>query len=1020
MTAARWAAGVLDQGGEMGALVGAFDWAATPLGPMDDWPQSLRTAVSVCLTSRFPILLWWGPDLVMIYNDAYRPILGASKHPVGLGAPGRTIWPEVWDVIGPMLNGVMAGRGATWSDDQLLLLDRNGYLEECYFTFSYSPIVEESGATGGVFCAVTETTGKIVGTRRLATLGSLVAGLVDAATPEQACAKAADLLAANSDDVPFAEVRLGEQRFRAGVGRDTDDLDVTVGRTGRVVAPGFYAAPVVEPGAAEPSAVVVFGLSERRPFDEGYRSFLDLGAGHLATAISGARAALAQQRRAQALAELDAAKSTFFANMSHELRTPLTLILGPAADALDDRDEPLPPRQRARVELVARNARRLRKLVNGMLDFARIEAGRLVPEPAPVDLARATAELVHNFTPAIERAGLALVLDIPELPRPAHLDPELWDRIVVNLLSNAVKFTIDGEIRVELRDAGEAAELRVRDTGVGVPEEELPRLFDRFHRVRGVEGRTHEGSGIGLAMVAELLRLLDGTVEVESTVGVGTTFTVRVPYGRPKAAAAPHEARPNHESLTPYVEEALSWSVRADRPEAGAEPDRPRLLIAEDNRDLRDYLRDLLEPHYSVEQVADGTEAIAALRARRPDLLLADVMMPRLDGFGLLSAVRADPDLRDLPVVLLSARAGEEAAAEGFAAGADDYLVKPFSPADLRTRLRANLDRAAARSRDAAWRAAIVRGLRDGVVIGTKGGEIIEVNAAFGQITGYGPEHAPYRSPYPWLPRPDDEPAQRALIEDVLSAASEQEDGRVELPLRHRDGHTVWTAVAWTTVDGEDDLVVATVRDITRERGLRRRRTAAAELAAVLAAAPGAAELLAATVQGFADVFGGTVLVVPPTGEWPPAEVITAGGTTAWTALPASARAELTAARSGEQQPDPPPGLLLTAADHTVWVGFPAPRPVGADELLLAHLLADALATGLDRAAREASRASTEDNLRAAIASHRFIGQAVGILMERHRLTAAAAFDRLREASQRRNVKLRDLADQVIATGEEV
>ncbi|WP_189211325.1 ATP-binding protein [Actinokineospora fastidiosa] len=1018
MKAAGWAAGVLDAGGEMGALVGAFDWAATPLGPMDDWPQSLRTAVSVCLTSRFPILLWWGPELVMIYNDAYRPILGASKHPVALGAPGRAIWPEIWDVIGPMLRGVMAGEGATWSDDQLLLLDRNGFLEECYFTFSYSPIVDESGATGGVFCAVTETTEKLVGARRLATLGRLAAGLVDTVSPEQACARAVDVLTANRDDVPFAEVRLGGERIRAGEARDTDGLDVAVGRHGRTVAPGYYAAPVIEPGATEPTAVLVFGVSDRRPFDDGYRSFLDLSAGHLATAISGARAYVAQQRRAQALAELDTAKTTFFSNISHELRTPLTLILGPVADALD---EPLPERQRSRLELIARSAGRLRKLVNGMLDFARIEAGRLVPEPAPVDLARATTALAHVFAPAVERAGLTLVVDAPRLPRLSYLDREMWDRVVLNLLSNAVKYTLDGEIRVELRDVGDAAELRVRDTGVGIPADEVPRLFERFHRVRGVEGRTHEGSGIGLAMVAELLRLLDGTVEVESTVGEGTTFTVRVPYGRPSAGVSGARPGGHAEVVTPYVEEALSWTAPLDRQDGHRFSDRPRLLVAEDNRDLRDYLRDLLEPHYAVEDVADGAEALVRLRAQRPDMVLADVMMPRLDGFGLLAAVRADPDLRDLPVVLLSARAGEEAAAEGFAAGADDYLVKPFSPVDLRTRLRANLDRAAARSRDAAWRAAIVHGLHDGVAIATGSGVVIEVNEAFGRITGYGPEGLPYTQPYPWLPRPDADPAEWALIEDAALVVHDDPAGQVELPLRHRDGHTVWVALAWSAVkagDG-DTLVVGTVRDITRERGLRERRTAAAELAAVLAAAPGPAELLAATIHGFADVFGGTVLVIPPTRQWPPDTVVTGEGTTGWTALPEAVRDGLTAARGGDRT-DPPPGLLLTAADHTVWVHFPAPRPVGADELLLAHLLADVLATGIDRAAREASRANTEENLRAAIDSHRFIGQAVGILMERHRLTAAAAFERLRAASQRRNIKLRDIADHVIATGEEV
>ncbi|HSU82728.1 MAG TPA: PAS domain-containing protein, partial [Thermoanaerobaculia bacterium] len=157
----------------MGALMRSIDWARTPLGPIERWPQSLRTSISICLSSRFPILVWWGLELVMLYNDAYRPMLGATKHPRAMGRPGREVWPEVWPIIGPMLEGVLARGEATWSDDQLLLLDRNGFLEECYFTFSYSPIRDESGGVGGVFCAVTETTGRVLGERRLQTLRAL-------------------------------------------------------------------------------------------------------------------------------------------------------------------------------------------------------------------------------------------------------------------------------------------------------------------------------------------------------------------------------------------------------------------------------------------------------------------------------------------------------------------------------------------------------------------------------------------------------------------------------------------------------------------------------------------------------------------------------------------------------------------------------------------------------------------------------------------------------------------------------
>src|SRR5581483_12409212 len=188
----------------MGRLMRAHDWSATPLGPAEDWPQSLRTAVSICLNSRLPIVLWWGPELRLLYNAAWRPVLGQTKHPQALGSPGREVWPEIWHIIGPMLEGVLATGQATWSDDQLLPLDRNGYLEEAYFTYSYSPILDESGKVGGVFSAVSETTLRVVGERRLRTLRELAAQASTAKTPDEAGRAVLRTFAANPADVPFA------------------------------------------------------------------------------------------------------------------------------------------------------------------------------------------------------------------------------------------------------------------------------------------------------------------------------------------------------------------------------------------------------------------------------------------------------------------------------------------------------------------------------------------------------------------------------------------------------------------------------------------------------------------------------------------------------------------------------------------------------------------------------------------------------------------------------------------------
>ncbi len=739
---------------EMAALMRKHDWAASAIGPVEAWPQSLRTAVSICLASRFPILIWWGPELVKLYNDAYVPMLG-DKHPRALGAPGREVWPEIWEIIGPMLTGVIERGEATWSDDQMLPLQRKGFTEECYFTFSYSPIRDEDGAIGGIFTAVAETTERVIGERRLATLRDLAAQSMPADSAEAACAAAARVLAANPHDIPVAllylvdagrrQARLvGAAGISAGAEASPEVVDLgqadaacwplaQVARTGEPVVletlsgccanlPGgawpeppakALILPVILPGYSQPAAILVAAASPRRTLDGSYRAFFDLVAGQIAAAIAEARAYEEERRRAEALAELDRAKTAFFSNVSHEFRTPLTLLLGPLQELLGGTGAEVPPAAREQIALAHRNGQRLLKLVNTLLDFARIEAGRMQAVFEPVDLAALTADLASVFRSAIERAGLRLVVDCQPLPEPVYVDPEQWEKIVLNLLSNALKFTFEGEIAVQLTWHGDHATLSVRDTGVGIPADELPRLFERFHRVRNTRGRSVEGSGIGLALVQELVRLHGGTIAVESQIGEGTTFTVSLPAGTahlPPGRIAAERTQATALGAAPYVEEALRWLPDEPRPESlpvpleavpAGWPGAPargtggppaRILLADDNADMRDYLVRLLGRQWSVQAVADGEAALAAARAQPPDIVLADVMMPGLDGFALLKALRADPRLQQTPVILLSARAGEEARVEGLEAGADDYLVKPFSARELVARVGAHLE----------------------------------------------------------------------------------------------------------------------------------------------------------------------------------------------------------------------------------------------------------------------------------------------------------------------------------------
>ncbi len=724
-------------GGELGALMRSMDWSRTPLGPVASWPQSLRTSVSIMLASGFAVVVAWGPEHIFLYNDRYRPILGATKHPMALGSRGADIFPEIWEFVGPLFRKTLAGETVAL-DDVLLPLDRNGYLEECYFTLSYSPIRDESGGIGGLLAIVAETTERVRGVRRLRTLRDLASIAPRAHTAEEACENAARTLSENPTDVPFALLFLldAEGETARLVGRTGIDGEVgtaaerwplgEAARSGHVVvvddvhdrfgalSGGTYpeptrtalVLPLTRPGLAHPYGFLVAGVSPRRALDEGTRTFFELTADHVATAITNALSHEAERRRAEAFAEIDRAKTTFFSNVSHEFRTPLTLMLAPIEEMRTEHDG-----GDERLDLLHRNALRLLKLVNTLLEFSRIEAGRVQASYEPTDLAALTADLASSFRSAVERAGLRLVVECPSLPEPVYVDHDMWEKIVLNLLSNAFKFTFDGTITVRLRAVDEAVELEVEDTGVGIEEPELPRLFERFHRVEGARSRSHEGSGIGLALVQELVRAHGGEIRVESAVGRGTTFRIRVPRGTahlPKEhIRAEHMLVSTATGAAPYVHEAMRWLAPTDLPpaapvRAGSGP-RERILVADDNGDMRDYIARLLRESWEVEAVGDGRAALDAMRRNPPDIVLADVMMPGLDGFALLRAVRSDPALRDTPVVLLSARAGEEATAEGLNAGADDYLVKPFTARELLVRVTTRL--AASRQRANLYRA---------------------------------------------------------------------------------------------------------------------------------------------------------------------------------------------------------------------------------------------------------------------------------------------------------------------------
>lgn len=744
----------LQGGGEMGQRIREFDWAATALGPVQLWPQSLRTCIRIMLTSRQPIWIGWGKELIKLYNDPYKAIV-RGKHPWALGTPASIVWKDIWRDIEPMLKQVMEKDEGTYVESQLLIMERNGYPEETYYTFSYTPIPGDEGTTAGMICANTDDTDRIISERQLRTFTELGKALTDSRSNAEVIGRSIETLKENPHDFPFALFYSIEDN-KAVLSNSTDlgDADDSVPRsidlesnneisrllkqsiaekklqvfeqlTGKLGAMPKGAweippdkaiiLPVVQAGAKEPYGFLVVGLNPYRLLDEKYSGFFSLVADQMASSFTNVHALEEERKRVEALAEIDRAKTTFFSNISHEFRTPLTLLLGPIEDMLND--DGTSDAERTRLELAYRNALRMQKLVNTLLEFSRIEAGRVDGSFSKVDICAFTQDLASTFRAAIEKAGMQLEFNCSNVHDEVYVDAEMWEKIVLNLVSNAFKYTKQGAISVRVLEFDQQVHLSVSDTGAGIPEGQLSKIFDRFHRVENTSGRSQEGTGIGLAMVKELVRLHHGNISVVSKEGQGTTFTVSIPTGKDhlpadKIKINTHAIASMHSAA--FVQEAMKWIPDAainERVRGNGTDDEPvqshlatnmryKVLLADDNADMREYVERLLASQFEVTTAVNGEDAFEKCLQAQPDLLLTDVMMPRLDGFGLLKKMRSHANTKNIPVIFLSARAGEEAKVEGLGAGADDYLVKPFSAKELLARIESNIK--IARSRIAA------------------------------------------------------------------------------------------------------------------------------------------------------------------------------------------------------------------------------------------------------------------------------------------------------------------------------
>ncbi|KIJ24325.1 hypothetical protein M422DRAFT_274935 [Sphaerobolus stellatus SS14] len=451
-----------------------------------------------------------------------------------------------------------------------------------------------------------------------------------------------------------------------------------------------------------PQAVLIMGLNTRRPYDKDYEEWLEHFKSGLAVSLAAVLSWEAETQRAQQLAQLDAAKTSFFSNVSHELRTPLTLIMGPVQDAARAaRDE----KQKETLKLAMRNVTRLSRLVDSLMDFTRIEAGKLLGNFKPVQLGAFTSDLAALFRSIIEKSHVEFIIDCDTKSQIlCYVDPDLWEKIVFNLIGNAFKYTIEGSIWVRLRFEPGQIRFTVRDTGVGIPKDDIPKVFQRFHRVASIS-RSHEGTGIGLSLTKELVRLHGGTIMVDSATVAdsrdgshGSIFTVLLPLGKDHLPAAhvddtmSAEHRHRHYARG-IVEEATQWGrhpdsnvmkTPSDTSDSGGSSSEGKvdamffmkkdiLLLVDDNADMRQFIRSIFNELCTVVEATNGQEALELIdNGVKPIVVLSDVMMPGIDGYSLLRTLRERPDTKLLPIIFLTAKAGEDSRVDGLLSGADE------------------------------------------------------------------------------------------------------------------------------------------------------------------------------------------------------------------------------------------------------------------------------------------------------------------------------------------------------------
>lgn len=528
--------------GEMRELCRAVDWSGTPLGPVSGWPISLRTTVANILASRFPMFLWWGPELIQIYNDAYRPSFGpGERHVRALGARGREFWTEIWHLVGAEVEQVMAGGPATWHEDQLVPIERNGHIEDVWWTYSYGPAFDDEGRVNGVLVVCQETTGRVQMDRELQAVSKQVE--VERARLSDVFQQSPSFIAVLRGP-PYVFEMVNEAYYqlvghRELLGRPVfEALPEARGQGFEKLLDGVVSTGVPFVGQSSP---IMLARTAGAPPEERLLDFVYLPLvggdgsriGVIAHGVDVTEHVRARQESEHARAEAEAAnrsKAEFLAVMSHELRTPLNAIGGYAEIIELGIRGPVTEEQREDLARIRRSQRHLLGLINDVLNYARVEASAVRYEISDVPV-HETLVACDTLT-APQRRAKALTLSYAGSPSTLMIraDAERVQQIVLNLLTNAIKFTgTGGHLTLMAERDGELVRITVADTGRGIALEQIGKIFEPFVQVDSRLTRTHEGIGLGLAISRDLARGMGGDLTAESALGVGSTFTLELP-----------------------------------------------------------------------------------------------------------------------------------------------------------------------------------------------------------------------------------------------------------------------------------------------------------------------------------------------------------------------------------------------------------------------------------------------------------------------------------------------------------